>query len=83
MILISLFCAKGSMANTETNPVVPIVPAPVPVNPPATAPVTVVKGEKPEKFIGQNFKRWQHKMMFYLTTLNLARFLTDERPKLE
>ncbi|KAK1410110.1 hypothetical protein QVD17_36643 [Tagetes erecta] len=33
--------------------------------------------EKPEKFTGVNFKRWQQKMLFYLTTLNLARFLTE------
>ena len=34
------------------------------------------------KFNGLNFKRWQQKMLFYLTTLNLARFLTEESPKL-
>ncbi|GJV51007.1 hypothetical protein Tco_1446748 [Tanacetum coccineum] len=28
--------------------------------------------KKPEKFNGQNFKRWQQKMFFYLGTLNLA-----------
>ncbi|KAL2534640.1 Uncharacterized protein Adt_07991 [Abeliophyllum distichum] len=35
-------------------------------------------GEKPEKFNRVDFKRWQQKMMFYLTTLNLARFLTED-----
>lgn len=45
--------------------------------------VSVVKGKKPEKFKGQDFKRWQQKMMFYLTTLNLASFLTDEWSKLK
>ncbi|KAL6312007.1 hypothetical protein AAG906_017660 [Vitis piasezkii] len=40
-------------------------------------------GEKPEKFSGLNFKRWQQKMLFYLTTLNLARFLTEDAPKLK
>ncbi|GJU60511.1 hypothetical protein Tco_1238277 [Tanacetum coccineum] len=39
--------------------------------------------EKPEKFNGQNFKRWQQKMFFYLTTLNLARFLNETAPQLE
>lgn len=48
----------------------------VPVN------VPVNHGEKPEKFNGLNFKRWQQKMLFYLTTLNLARFLTESAPKL-
>ena len=40
-------------------------------------------GEKPEKFSGVDFKRWQQKMLFYLTTLNLARFLTEDAPKLQ
>ncbi|KAK3035211.1 hypothetical protein RJ639_034599 [Escallonia herrerae] len=29
-------------------------------------------GERPKKFNGKDFKRWQQKMLFYLTTLNLA-----------
>lgn len=45
--------------------------------------VSVVKGEKPKKSSGQEFKRWKHNMLFYLTTLNLARFLIEERPKLK
>ena len=36
---------------------------------------TLHHGEKPEKFKGTDFKRWQQKMLFYLTTLNLAKFL--------
>ncbi|GFS43864.1 hypothetical protein Acr_00g0087420 [Actinidia rufa] len=36
--------------------------------------------DKPEKFGGADFKRWQQKMMFYLTTLNLAGCLTEEAP---
>lgn len=45
---------------------------------------TVVNhAEKPEKFNGQNFKRWQQKMFFYLTTLNLARFLKENPPQVE
>ncbi|XP_057468790.1 uncharacterized protein LOC130758000 isoform X1 [Actinidia eriantha] len=37
--------------------------------------------DKPEKFgRGVDFKIWQQKMMFYLTTLNLARCLTEEAP---
>ena len=34
--------------------------------------VPVHHSEKLEKFNGLNFKRWQQKMLFYLTTLNLA-----------
>ena len=38
--------------------------------------------EKPEKFSGvaATFKRWQQKMLFYLTTLNLAKLLTEVVP---
>ena len=48
----------------------------------ATIPVFVNYGEKPEKFNGLNFKRWQQKMLFYLITLNLAKFLSERAPKL-
>ena len=48
---------------------------------PAAA-VPIHHGEKLEKFNGLNFKRWQQKMLFYLTTLNLARFLTEKPSKL-
>ncbi|GMY25995.1 Retrovirus-related Pol polyprotein from transposon TNT 1-94 [Fagus crenata] len=49
-----------------------------------TTPVTVPinHGEKPEKFNGTEFKRWQQKMLFYLTTLNLAKFLYEDAPTL-
>ncbi|KAL2541186.1 glutaredoxin-related [Abeliophyllum distichum] len=40
-------------------------------------------GEKPKKFNGLNFKRWQQKILFYLITLNLARFLTEDALKLK
>ena len=45
--------------------------------------VYVSLGEKPDKFNGLHFNRWQQKMLFYLTTLNLARFLTKNAPKLK
>ena len=51
-----------------------VVPPPTPV----IAPMIVRHGEKPEKFNGIDFKRWQQKMLFYLTTLNLAHFLREE-----
>ncbi|XP_060186528.1 uncharacterized protein LOC132615941 isoform X1 [Lycium barbarum] len=38
--------------------------------------------EKPKKFSGIDFKRWQQKMFFYLTTLNLQKFITEEVPVL-
>ncbi|XP_068304222.1 uncharacterized protein [Pyrus communis] len=37
--------------------------------------------EKPEKFKGVDFKHWQQKMLFYLTTLNLGHVITFEAPK--
>ncbi|CAN6685155.1 unnamed protein product [Malus baccata var. baccata] len=37
--------------------------------------------EKPEKFKGVDFKRWQQKMLFYLTTLKLSHVITSEAPK--
>lgn len=36
--------------------------------------------EKPDKFTGTNFKTWQQKMLFYLTTLNLAKFMKEVAP---
>ncbi|XP_073152208.1 uncharacterized protein [Henckelia pumila] len=37
-------------------------------------------GENPPKFSGADFKCWQQKMLFYLTTLNLSRFLKEDPP---
>ncbi|WJZ96894.1 hypothetical protein VitviT2T_015540 [Vitis vinifera] len=67
---------------TELAPVATPTVAQVPAMPTAV-PISVSPGEKPEKFSGLNFKRWQQKMLFYLTTLNLARFLTEDAPKLK
>ena len=47
------------------------------------APMTVSHGDKSEKFNGTEFKRWQQKMLFYLTTLNLAHFLQEDAPSLK
>ncbi|RVW41557.1 Retrovirus-related Pol polyprotein from transposon TNT 1-94 [Vitis vinifera] len=67
---------------TELAPVATPTVAQVPAMPTAV-PISVSLGEKLEKFSGLNFKRWQQKMLFYLTTLNLARFLTEDAPKLK
>ncbi|KAL4351911.1 hypothetical protein GQ457_06G020360 [Hibiscus cannabinus] len=45
----------------------------------ATA-VAMSHNEKPSKFTGQNFKTWQQKMLFYLTMLNLAKYLNEDSP---
>ncbi|XP_074347537.1 uncharacterized protein LOC141686398 [Apium graveolens] len=50
---------------------------------PNTAVPVTAHAEKPVKFSGLDFKTWQKKMLFYLTTLNLARFLTDDAPKMK
>ena len=47
---------------------------------PTVSTVPVNHNEKPDKFTGVNFKTWQQKMLFYLTTLNLARFLKEDPP---
>jgi len=39
------------------------------------------KPEKPGKFDGTEFKRRQQKMLFYLTTLHLAKFLQQDLPE--
>jgi hypothetical protein len=51
-------------------PVAPVVPS-----------MPAAHAEKPEKFNGTNFKQWQQKMLFYLTTLNMSRYLKEEAPK--
>ena len=62
---------------TNSTPIV------VPSTTPVMAPMTVSHGEKLEKFNGTEFKRWQQKMLFYLTTLNLACFLQEDARSLK
>ena len=40
--------------------------------------VNVSHREKPENFNGTDFKHWQQKMLFYLTTLSWAKFLRKD-----
>ena len=68
----------GESSNPGAQAPIPVSAAQVPT-PAVTVPVN--HAEKPEKFNGLNFKRWQQKMLFYLTTLNLARFLTEDPPQ--
>ena len=42
------------------------------------APLPNPKPEKSGKFDGTEFKMWQQKMLFYLTTLHLAKFLQED-----
>ncbi|XP_073121334.1 uncharacterized protein [Henckelia pumila] len=71
------------MAAVPPTPVMPTSPPP-PVTPPPITPAVVTApaasnahAERPEKFSGTEFKTWQQKMLFYLTTLHLARFLKE------
>ena len=67
--------ATGSNPTGGNTVVIGSIPVKVP-----SVQVPVNHGEKPEKFNGVDFKRWQQKMLFYLTTLNLARFLKEDAP---
>nr|GEX75211.1 hypothetical protein [Tanacetum cinerariifolium] len=71
---------KILMTNIQTPPPVTIV-----VNPTGASVTNTVANhaERPKKFNGQNFKRWQQKMFFYLATLSLARFLKEIVPQVE
>ena len=60
------------------NQAVPMVTANASISrTPALAPA-----EKPGKFFGIDFKRWQQKMFFYLTTLCLQKFIKEDVPDL-
>ncbi|GKE06784.1 F-box domain containing protein [Tanacetum coccineum] len=79
-ILIRSICGNPLMTNTQTPPPATIVV--IPTGAPATN-TMANHAERPEKFNGQNFKRWQQEMFFYLTTLGLARFLKETAPQVE
>uniref|UniRef100_A0A0D3AZ61 Uncharacterized protein n=1 Tax=Brassica oleracea var. oleracea TaxID=109376 RepID=A0A0D3AZ61_BRAOL len=34
----------------------------------------------PDKFDGKGFKTWQKKMLFFLTTLKLDKFILEDKP---
>ncbi|XP_034690574.1 uncharacterized protein LOC117918170 [Vitis riparia] len=59
------FKSDSTLPNTE-------VPVPIKVG---------THHEKLEKFNGDDFKRWQQNMLFYLTTLSLVHVLKKECPK--
>ncbi|KAM3375100.1 hypothetical protein P3S68_013814 [Capsicum galapagoense] len=47
----------------------------------ANPPQPMTPAEKPKIFAGIDFKRWQQKTFFYLTTLYLQRFTSEDAPK--
>ena len=40
----------------------------------------VSQAEKPGKFTGVNFKEWQQRVFFWLTTLGLQKFTSEDTP---
>ncbi|XP_070057581.1 uncharacterized protein [Nicotiana tomentosiformis] len=67
------------MTNDNGNQTVHMVTANASISrtTPALAPA-----EKPKKISGIDFRRWQQKMFFYLTTLSLQKFITEDVPVL-
>nr|XP_016438371.1 PREDICTED: uncharacterized protein LOC107764329 [Nicotiana tabacum] len=47
-----------------------------------TPALAMAPAEKPGKFFGVDFKRWQQKIFFYMTTLSLQRFINEDVPVL-
>ncbi|KAL2491386.1 Uncharacterized protein Adt_27014 [Abeliophyllum distichum] len=76
----------SNMGTSEGSIPTGVIPA---IVVPIVAPHTTVHsnfvphGKKSEKFIGVEFKRWYQKMLFYLTTLNLEKFLNEDPPAIQ
>ena len=66
---------------TETAPILTSATGPFVMKESALVAIPLNHTERPENFTKQNFKHWQQKMLFYLTTLNLARFLMEDASK--
>ena len=69
---------------TETNAQTSIgMVAATALTPSPVVTIPLNHGEKPKKFLETDFKRWQQKVLFYLSTFNLARFLHEDAPTLK
>ncbi|XP_075092618.1 uncharacterized protein LOC142172853 [Nicotiana tabacum] len=68
------------MTNDNINQVVSMVT--VNASSSRTTPAALAPTEKPGKIFGIDFKRWQQKMFFYLTTLSLQKFIKEDVPVL-
>ncbi|XP_070008622.1 uncharacterized protein [Nicotiana sylvestris] len=66
------------MTNDNGNQAVPMVI----VNASTNRTLALAPTEKPEKNFGLDFKRWQQKIFFYLTTLSLQKFIKEDVPVL-
>ncbi|XP_013617515.1 PREDICTED: uncharacterized protein LOC106324035 [Brassica oleracea var. oleracea] len=65
--------ATGAVSDSQSLGTLPTTVPSVPSN---------INGLQPDKFDGTNFKQWPQRMHFFLTTLNLARYLTEFKPVL-
>ncbi|GMQ05992.1 hypothetical protein CsSME_00050763 [Camellia sinensis var. sinensis] len=70
----------NNVGNTNPTSASVIIPTAMVTSLLTTVPIN--HNEKPEKFNGTEFKRWQQKILFYLTILNLARFVKENAPAL-
>ena len=52
----------------------------VAVQTPPSVPSMFTQGLMPDKFDGKSFKTWQKKMMFFLTTMKLDKFIQEDKP---
>ncbi|XP_024004135.1 uncharacterized protein LOC112081592 [Eutrema salsugineum] len=43
-------------------------------------PASVTAGLQPDKFDGSNFKQWQERMYFFLSSMRLSKYLTEDPP---
>ncbi|KAL0667512.1 hypothetical protein Bca4012_030216 [Brassica carinata] len=62
----------GSVSATASGPVV--------VQTPPSVPSVFTQGLMLDKFDGKGFKTWQKKMMFFLTTMKLDKFIQGAKP---
>ena len=62
----------GSVSGTASGPVA--------VQTPPSVPSVFTQGLMPDKFDGKGFKTWQKKMLFFLTTLKLDKFIQEDKP---
>ncbi|KAK8594089.1 hypothetical protein V6N13_125899 [Hibiscus sabdariffa] len=74
-VLLLYYTTKGTNSNTNV-----LIPNQMSNQVSNLTTVPASHNEKPAKFSGQNFKTWQQKMLFYLTTLNLAKILNEDIP---
>ncbi|GJT80802.1 hypothetical protein Tco_1055144, partial [Tanacetum coccineum] len=82
VVTMCAFVLEVIMVEVKETIVTPVVTTTSTVNGTPLANTVVNHAEKPENFSGLHFKRWKQKIFFYLTTLNLAWFLTESAPQI-